>query len=113
MHKLRDYPNPGLPVGNPIHALNEGLVLPSSNIERERGGALGSPLIALDSSFDHDDLENLLNSPSANHRDSSPHSEQVLCTPPPLVPSSQEFEYQKNDTDLYAWFRNSPGYEDF
>ena len=112
MHKIRDAPNPGMPIGNPIHALNEGLVLPSANIERERGAVRCAPLVSLDSTLDEDFLDNLLSSPRREERVSSPHQDEpneVLITPPSRSP----FEYQRRTQDLYSWFRNSPSYEDF
>ena len=112
MHKIRDAPNPGMPIGNPIHALNEGLVLPSDNIERERGAVRCAPLVSLDATLDEDFLANLLSSPRHEEGVSSPHEDEpneVSNTPPSCPP----FEYWPSTQDFYSVFQNSPNYEDF
>ena len=112
MHKLRHVHNPGLPVGNPLHALHDGLITPSSNIENERGGAVGSPLISFNSTFDDSFLDNLLSPSRPEERVSSPQPVEqnaVVVTPP----SNQPFECERTTQDLYSWFQNSPNYEDF
>ena len=118
MHLLRGVPNPGLPVGNPLHALNEGLILPSSNIMERRRGDIGPPQVSYNCSFnddfEDDFLQNLLSSPRQESEtpstSSSDNPNAVLVTPPP---KHQPFVPRKSTQDLYSWFSNSPNFEDF
>lgn len=112
MHKMKDYENPGLPLGNPYSYH----FIPSQNIESERGHqVLWSPL--LDSSFDPEDGWMKLNEQTPGRdRDQSVHpapsedhqSSDVLLTPPhhppsPFVPASstsRPYDWLYVDPDL-------------
>ena len=110
MHLIRGLDNPGMPVGNPVHALHDVLTQPPSHVMQKRGGSIGPPQISYDDTFDDDSLENLLHSPSI--QDAAPPSS-TTSDQADLPPSHPPFEPRPLTDDLNVWLNNLPDFEDF